>query len=89
MIPRVAQSCTPACFNPGDLDPRMASVQDRALRSMALRCTAQLIMTFLDRKNVDRSEGAYLLPVMTLHLSNVLHQLRRNTFHYVEQKVRF
>ena len=59
--------------------------QDRALRSMALRCTAQLMMTYLQR---TVSSGPQLPPVLAPHLANVLHQLRRNAFQYVEQKVR-
>lgn len=69
------------------LSPHFARAQDRALRSMALRCTAQLMMTYLQR-TAGSGAGPQLPPVLAPHLANVLHQLRRNAFQYAEQKVR-
>lgn len=54
---------------------------------MALRCTAQLMMTYLQRMAAGTA-GPLLPPVLRPHLTNVLNQLRRNAFQYTEQKVR-
>ena len=65
----------------------LSAVQDRALRSMALRCTAQLMTTYLER-GAGAESGPLLPALLRPHLANVLNQLRRNAFQYAEQKVR-
>lgn len=52
---------------------------------MALRCTVQLITTYLQRRPGNPADR--LQTVLRPHFANVLNQLRRNTFHYPEQKV--
>lgn len=52
---------------------------------MALRCTAQLITTHLQRRSGNPADR--LTALLRPHFANVLNQLRRNTFHYPEQKV--